>query len=209
VFRFLFVAKNRIGLSKKFVAVILLPTALLVSCSSEKTREIGLYNIDSLVTTQAGYLLSHHAMLTKTARLDDSEKISSVTPKDAVEWENELAIFSELNAINKPINKGAYKIEEYHDAENDLLVKSFSTNEELPVKFLKIFYKRSPDSLRRIEAKYNESNSLYSSGRFLSMEFNRAFGKPLLHAYSISGGQKMVLDDSVRYDVKVVVKFNN
>jgi hypothetical protein len=194
--------------SNKFVTVIFLFVFLLASCSSERTREIGLYNIDSLVTAQAERLLSHKAVLTKTARLDDSEKISEVTPKDSIEWENELAIFSELNAINKPSNKGAYNVEVYKDAETELEVKSFSTKEELPVKFLKIFYKQSPDSIQRIEAKYNESNSLYSSGRFLTMEFTQAAGNPLLHSYSISGGQKMVLDDSVRYDVKVIVSFN-
>ena len=120
--------------SNKFVTVIFLFVFLLASCSSERTREIGLYNIDSLVTAQAGRLLSHKAVLTKTARLDDSEKISEVTPKDSIEWENELAIFSELNAINKPSNKGAYNVEAYKDAETELEVKSFSTKEELPVR---------------------------------------------------------------------------
>jgi hypothetical protein len=209
VLRFFSFAKHdRIRTSKKFVSAIFLLSSFLASCSSERTREIGLYNIDSLVTTQAGYLLSHNAALTKTARLDDSEKVSEVIPKDSMEWENELAIFSELNAINKPINKGAYNVEVYKDAETGLDIKSFSTKEELPVKSLKIFYNQSPDSIRRIEAKYNESNSLYSSGRFLTMEFSPLFGRPLLHSYSINGGQKMVLDDSVRYDVKVIVSFN-
>lgn len=194
--------------SNKFATTIFLFGVLLSSCSSERTREIGLYNIDSLVTTQAVHLLAHKATLTKTARLDNSEKISTVIPKDSLEWENELAIFSELNAINKPSNKGAYNVEVYKDAETGLDVKSFSTKEELPVRFLKIFYKQSPDSIRRIEAKYNESNSLYSSGRFLRMEFSQAAENPLLHSYSINGGQKMVLDDSVRYDVKVIVSFN-
>lgn len=210
VFKFFFFARNNRRWSReKFATVILLLAILLPSCSSEKTREIGLYNIDSLVTSQAANLLLHKATLTKTAKLDESEKISSVAPKDSMEWENELAIFSELNTINKPTNKGAYNVEIIEDPATGLKVKSFSTNEELPVRFLKIFYRQSLDSIRRIEAKYNESNSLYSSGRFLKMEFNQAFGKPLLHSYTISGGQKMVLDDSVRYDIKVIVNLSN
>jgi len=158
--------------------------------------------------TQTSYLQSHQAILTKTARLNNDEKVSSVAPQSAAEWENELAIFSELNTINKPINKGEYQIENYPDTKSNLIVKSFSTTEELPVKFLKLYYRGTLDRLYKIEAQYNETNSLFSSGRFLTMEFEEISGKSALSSYAIKGGQKMVLDDSVQYDVKVIVKTN-
>jgi hypothetical protein len=179
-----------------------------LACSSERTKPIGLYDIDSLVEEQTKYLHSHRAVLTKTAQLNESEKISSLTPKTIQEWENELAIFSELNAINKPTNKGAYKIENYPDTRSNLMIKSFSTTEELPVRFLKLYYQRSVDRIYKLEAQYNETNSLFSSGRFLAMEFDEHSGQSILTSYEIKGGQKMVMDDSVQYEVKVAVKTN-
>jgi hypothetical protein len=106
------------------------------------------------------------------------------------------------------MHKAVYKVEEYADSKSNLTVKSFATTEDLPVRFLKIYYQKSLSQLRKIEAQYNEANSLYSSRRFLTMEFENVYNKTILTSYSISGGQKMFLDDSVQYniDANIVLK---
>jgi hypothetical protein len=140
--------------------------------------------------------------------LNGVEKVITINPKDSLKWAEELSIFFELDVVNKPIHKGIYKVEEYADNKSNLSVKSFSTTEDLPVKFLRIYYQTSLSELRKIEAQYNEANSLYSSKRFLTMQFETVYNKTILTSYSIDGGQKMFLDDSVRYtiDANVVLK---
>jgi hypothetical protein len=190
--------KNPISL----VAIIVC-SMLFISCSTEKQKPAGLYNVDSLINTQIRYLISHNAAISKKAVLNDEEKITTTNPKDSSDWNEELAIFLGLDVVNKPINKGAYKIETYADNKSNLSVKSFTTTEDLPVKYLRLYYQQSMGQLRKIEAQYRETNSLYISSRFLTMEFENIFNKTMLTSYSIAGGQKMFLDDSVQYTIGV------
>jgi hypothetical protein len=194
--------------TRLFQAAIVLITLIFLSCSAEEQNTAGLYNVDSLFKTQIDYLVGHDAVINKKAVLNGVEKIITIDPKDSLAWNAELAIFFELDMVNKPIHKGIYKVEEYADKKSNLSVKSFSTTEDLPVRFLKIYYQNSLSQLRKIEAQYNEANSLYSSRRFLTVEFENVYNKTILTSYSIAGGQKMFLDDSVQYHIaaNVVLK---
>jgi hypothetical protein len=188
--------KNRVVLT-----AMMLSSMFLISCSNERQNVAGLYNVDSLIKTQINYLIGHEASISKKAILNGAEKNTTISPKDTADWAKELAIFLELDVVNKPINKNAYKIENYADNKSNLRVKSFMTTEDLPVKFLRVYYYRSMRSIRKIEAKYQETNSLYSSTRFLTMEFENIYNKTVLTSYAIAGGQKMFLDDSVQYTI--------
>lgn len=185
------------------LVTIIVSSMLFISCSTEKQKPAGLYNVDSLINTHIRYLISHNAVISKKAVLNGEEKITTTNPKDSSDWNEELAIFLELDVVNKPINKGAYKIETYADNKSNLSVKSFTTTEDLPVKYLRLYYQKSLGQLRKIEAQYRETNSLYRSSRFLTMEFENIFNKTMLTSYSIAGGQKMFLDDSVQYTIGV------
>ena len=186
--------------TRLFYVAIVLITLVFLSCS-EETKTAGLYNVDSLFKTQIDYLVGHEALISKKAVLNGVEQITTINPKDSLAWNEELAIFFELDVVNKPIHKSIYKVEEYADSRSNLRVKSFSTTEDLPVRFLKVYYQNSLSQLRKIEAQYNEANSLYSSKRFLTMEFENVYNKTILTSYSITGGQKMFLDDSVQYNI--------
>ena len=176
-----------------------------MSCSTEPTKFAGLFDVDSLLQDQIGILIHYNAVINKKAILDGVEKITSVSPHDSSDWNEELAIFFELDAMNKPSSKGEYRVENYADTKSNLSVKSFVTTEDVPVKFLKLYYHRSLRDLRKIEAEYNEANSLYSSTRELTMEFERIFDRTMLTSYSITGGQKMFLDDSVQYTLGALI----
>ena len=194
--------------TRSFQVVIVLMALIFLSCSAEEQNTAGLFNVDSLFKTQIDYLVGHEAVISKKAVLNGVEKITTINPKDSLAWNAELAIFFELDVVNKPIHKAIYKVEEYADNKSNLSVKSFSTTEDLPVRFLRIYYQNSLSQLRKIEAQYNETNSLYSSRRFLTMEFENVYNKTILTSYSIAGGQKMFLDDSVQYniDANIVLK---
>jgi hypothetical protein len=70
---------------------------------------------------------------------------------------------------------------------------------------LKIFYLDVPSKIRRIEALYQEENSLLKGSRFLVMEFEEINNNLVLTSFSIEGGQKMFLGDSVKFSVKGTV----
>jgi hypothetical protein len=177
----------------------------LGACSSEKRSVQPLYNVDSLVRTQIDYLKTYETSVEKHVLLDGVRKTTTITPKDSAAWNEELAIFLELEVINKPSNKALYEAEQKLDTKSNLNVKSFTSTEELPVTFLKIYYDGSLDQVRKIEAQYNEANALYKSTRYLTMEFEQIFNKTLLTSYAVAGGQKMFLDDSVQYSIQATI----
>ncbi|MBA4058061.1 MAG: hypothetical protein C0490_25310 [Marivirga sp.] len=179
------------------------------SCSNNKKYRGGLYSVDSLVSAQARYLSENKASLSKTTKLGDRLDKVLVIPKDTIAWKKELEIFGALDIINKPINRALYKSEITSDARSNLSVRSFTTTEELPVKYLKIYYRNTPDKVRLIEARYDESNALFKSARSLTMEFLEVNNKTVLTSYSIIGGQKMFLGDSVQYNIAGALTIKN
>lgn len=183
------------------LAIPIVFSLFFLRCSNENVGSPGLYNIDSVITRQIFYLKNNGAEIRKKAVLNGQEKITIVSPKDSLDWSEELGVFLDLDVINKPIYKEQYKVEDLADKESNLRVKSYTTTEDLPVKFLRVYYHRSTGQVRKIEAKYDEANSLYTSSRFLTLEFENTSDITLLTSYYVDGGQKMFLDDSVEYTI--------
>lgn len=175
---------------------------LLFSCAKNKeVKRQSLYAIDSILNKQAKYLSDNNATLTKVTSLGKRNGKVSITPKGIVAWKKELEIFGALDAINKAVNRDLYHTENSLDDKSNLSIKSFTTQETLPVKYLKVYYHNTLDEVRKIEAQYNESNSLYESVRALTMEFQQINNEAVLTSYSIVGGQKMLMEDTVQYNI--------
>lgn len=162
----------------------------------------GLFAMDSLLHAQAINLSLRQASLTKDVLLQGKQETVNLTPKDSTAWLKELEAFGVMASINKPINRDHYDIAESADSRSNLRVRSFSTHDELPVPFVRLYYYRSPANIRRIESAYVTHNELYKTYRKLTLEFEDVRGTPIITSYSITGDQKMILDDTVRYDIK-------
>src|SRR3982750_2015701 len=93
------------------VGFLLCLLSLLLSCN-EKPRVVSMYNIDSLVTSQVKFLSDNKAKLEKTAFISGEKNDSVYIPSGQLAWKNELEIFSQLQAINKPINREYYIIDD-------------------------------------------------------------------------------------------------
>lgn len=181
---------------------ILLLACALTACQSNGQPVI-FYPIDSLVSTQIRHLTSIQAGLFKEAYLSGRKDTVHYTPADTLAWIKELDVFRKLDIINKPVNKGSYRIEDgLIDSTSNLTVKAFESLKELPVVYLRVYYQGSLGKPRKVEALYKEANLLYESSRFLSMEFQQIENDMVLIAYEIRGGQKMVLGDSVAFYIK-------
>lgn len=162
-----------------------------------------LYNIDSLVDHQSQALAQLQAGLAKQVIFNGKAEEGEVQPKDSTGWNSELEIFKKMSVINKPVYRSKYISEEaVSDPSSNLIIKTYRAVEDAPVAYLKIYYQNSPSQLRRIEAKLDEENSMYRSSRTFRMDFTRLENQSILKSYLITGGQKMMFDDTVTYEVK-------
>lgn len=190
----------------KPVVFILLIVFALASCETKRTDAKYYYALDSVLNEQVQYLTLSHATLSKKASIDGKEESTSFVPKDTTRWKYELDVFAELNDINKPANVGKYRIaQSVKDANSNLLIYTIESTEQLPVVFLKVYYLDNLSNIRRIEGLYREESSLLKSSRELSIEFQNINNKIVLTSYSITGGQKMLLGDSVQFSVNGMV----
>jgi hypothetical protein len=177
----------------------------LFSCQ-HSTIETRSY-FDSLSLAQIKLLCASKARVTKVASMGGKEDQSTFVP-DTSAWENEMSVFRQLDVFQKPTYRDAYEIQDkMPDAKSNLLIRSYQATRNIPVMQLRFYYHEHFKNLKRIEAEYHERNSLYSTHRRLSMDFDEANGKPLLTRYSIEGVQKMILSDSVRFSIKSVVSY--
>jgi hypothetical protein len=191
----------------KLVALVI-GLVLLSSCERQQTASL-YYNIDSLVNEQILYLTQTKAGLRKQGEINSVAQDTTFVPADSAAWARELDIFTEIGMVNKPINQGAYEVMDgLDDPSSNLTIRSFIANKELSVVYLKLFYLETPDKLRKIEALYQQENTLLKSNRNLVMEFTDMYNKSILTSYSIVGGQKMFVGDTVNFTITGTVHLN-
>jgi hypothetical protein len=199
--------KNKLTIRKRLA---LLPGMILIfsSCSHE-VKTTKLFHIDSLLNAQVQVLADSKATLEKQATIGSASDHSAYTPADTTAWNRELEIFRQLRVINKPINRTNYIVDDgLFDPHSNLTVKAFSAIENMPVRYIRVFYQDSVQRPRKIEALYQDENPLSKSGRLLTMEFQQAGNKSILSSYSITGGQKIIFGDTVVFDIKGKIVFD-
>jgi hypothetical protein len=189
----------------KRLFLFVIVTLVLASCK-ESARKADSY-FDSLVTSQVNILTLAKASVIKKASIDGNQDETTFTP-DSTLWESELDIFRQLEIYERPAYTDAYEMKDgIPDEKSNLTVRSYHSLKNIPVRDLKFYYHDQFQQLKKIEATYQEKNTLYTTRRSLQMEFDEVNGKSVLSSYSISGVQKMVLSDSVKFSIHSKVIF--
>jgi len=182
---------------------------LLSSCSQfngDKQDAVYYYNLDSLLEEQKNFLFDTKPTLEKWAYVDGDTSENNYVP-DTTQWKGELAFFSKMD-INKPVLQDAYDVKDTNDSKSNLTVRQFMPKNpaSVDVQYLKVYYLDNLSNLKKVEAYYKEANPIYKSGRHFLMEFDKIEGKIALQQFTVTGGQKMILKDSVTFKVKGKIK---
>lgn len=190
---------------------LLAPLTLLVAgvlgtgCENKAASGSAFYPIDSVVQRQIAVLLQEGSSLEKIVGLNGKYDTISLVPDSSL-WARELEFFSQINAINKPVNRSLYEMRDQPDSRSNLTVRTITASEkDLSVQNLSLFFLRNILNLRRIDAETHESNSMFEGHRVLRFDFENKSGQPTLKSYEIKGGQKMFLGDSVTYSIKATI----
>lgn len=171
---------------------------------SSLTNEGVFYDLDSLIDQQVAYLARLQPTLEKEAEIDGEQERVTIDSPDSTVWAKELSIFRQLDLNAKALNAARYEISTgLRDVASNLNIIEYTAKEDLPLSQVRIYYEGDPGKVRRIEGKFRskESNRLYSSGQFLSMEMIDINSHAMLTQYQVIGGQKMILGDTIRYSV--------
>jgi hypothetical protein len=199
--------------AKQFIVPTAIVLLMMASCVNPKKNSQKYFQVDSLLRAQTTYLTQSKAKLFKSARLGEKVDSASYVPKDTSEWLRELDALYQLAAINKPVYQGLYTTKDLPDANSNLRVRSYEASggeNDIPVRYLRLYYMGNLSRLKRIEGLYMESNPLYKGSNFISIQLQDVYNKTMVTSYSLKGAQKMILADSLDFviDGEISLKQN-
>lgn len=182
---------------------------LLTACNrSSLTYDKPYFDFDSLVTHQIKSLSPLGDSIKKIALMDGKQDASNFKATEEV-LRHELDVFQQLDVINKPIFKKAFLVSDEEDTKSNLKVRLYQLNPQSnlksPVDFVRLYYLNNIHHLKKIESVYQEENALYFTKRSLTLEFEEKTDRSMLKRYAISGVQKMILNDSVKFTISSTV----
>lgn len=173
-----------------------------VSCNQSNLKyDKPYFDFDSLINMQIASLVKVNASLSKTVSLDGKCDQSTMKTDSAI-LAHELDVFRQLDVINKPLYRDAYAISDGEkDSRSNLLIRRYKSKNASPVPFVNFYYQNDFYHLKKIESYYVENNTLYLTKRTLQLEFDDTSGTLLLNRYELTGTQKMILSDSVKFSI--------
>lgn len=185
--------------STKSAGYWVLGAALIIfGCTQKRSVDQRVfYNIDSLVNSQI-HLLKGQYELNKSVAINEKQEQLQLVP-DSTQWSRELEIFRQLEQVNKVAFRDSYVVSETRDTNSNLTVREIKAKEEVPVSVLRLYYLRTPNDLRKVEATFVEENALYTTTKRVVMELERFNNVNLLHRYRIESSQVSMIDDSVHF----------
>lgn len=176
------------------------------SCTPEKSTGKGIFNFDSLLNEQISALSQRMRVVDKITMMDGVKSDSTFIPSE-IGWTRELEVFRQLGSANKPADRSTYTYTDFAKDERSNLVVNRFTSDEAMVRELKFYFIPGEMTLKKIEGFVHDENLLYTTHRFLKMEFVDDGDASVLIAYSADGFQKMIFSDTVWFSIDSKVEW--
>lgn len=174
---------------------------IIAACSPEQKNSRKFFDFDGLIDEQISQLSQRKRVLEKVVQMSTTKSDTAFLPS-VQGWGSELEIFRQLETFNKPTYQNVYQIKDsLKDPKSNLKIRQFEAA-HVPVPLIRFYYQDEFSRLRRIYAEIAEKNLLFSTRRILTIDFEEEDGKPLLARYGVSGFQKMILRDTVRFSIR-------
>ncbi len=183
---------------------------LLVGLSCDRKQsdaEPKYFNVQEFTKTQVQQLTPKPCKVVKTLTINgEQEQQEFVTTDDSSFWLDEFKVFLEHD-INKPVLRDAYKVSQgTTDAGLPYITYVLNDPHQSGVVSMRIVY----DSLSRVqwwESQYQEKNALYTNQRYVQMNMRCNPEGTYLQHYRIQGMHKLVLKDSVHYEMLATLEY--
>ena len=193
---------------KRNCIYLLLFLCLLTACSispenQKKRAKIDKYfDLAGLMQQQIHHLSTASPTIHKKAMIDGQEEAIEL---DSVNWKKELGIFTKAD-INKPRLLSQYLTSTYTDTGGNRVTQYKNVEEHVSgVIRMKIVEEPTTGKLLSIFIESGEYNTLFTAEVEMQMNFEEKTDTAQLTSYSISGYEKVVLRDTMRYAINVKV----
>lgn len=171
------------------------------SCQTTEQEEQGpnvYYDLKGFVEKQIGLMAEEKPTINKTMRVGDKEEARSTAE---VDWKKELELF-----LQADLNKNAYRLS-YAINRPDSLTYEYllKTDEDLPVRRLKIILDETTGKPALVEAQILSENKLYESEKNIQLRSGSRNGAWRVVSYRIEGFQELAIGDRKPFDVQVEI----
>ena len=181
------------------IFALLLTLAACQTPAETRTEPNAYYDVKGFVENQIQLLGQRQPAIEKTMVVGQEQEKRSTRD---VNWQKELELF-----VQADINKPAFRLS-YATQRPDSLTYEYrlQTEEDLPVRFLKVVLDKSSRKPALIQAQIQAENKLYESQKNLSLRCAEEDGHWQVVSYQIEGFQELVISDRKPFDVRVEVQ---
>jgi hypothetical protein len=185
------------------VRLFLISIFLLWSCEPRdlaRSEEAVFFDINGLLDGHILLLDSLNPVLHKIAFLGSRADTTIFRP-DSAGWARELDIFKELD-LNRPVLRDKYSQTLEHNANSGKKTIHYTPVESINsgVKYLRISFMEG--EIFQVEGEFQQRSLLYDASRKLTIDFDPFRNGSTIISYSIIGRQKIILQDTIFYQVQ-------
>lgn len=157
------------------------------------------YDVKGFVQQQIVMLSRQKPMVNKLMVVSGEQEKRSTTE---VDWQKELELFVQAD-INKPAYRNSYSINRPDSVTYEYRIQ---TEEDLPVRYLKVVLNEPGGNPALIEAQILSENKLYESEKNLLLRSDEQGGDWRVKSYRIQGFQELAISSRKPFDVQATVQ---
>ena len=157
------------------------------------------FDVKGVVNAQIEQLTARRAVVTKQVSLRGGAPETTAVPQ--VKWADELQLFLQAD-INKAALRGAYAVDSAREADGSTRhrYRRRPGHDNAPVE--QLWVRQRQGQPLEIRARISQQNTLFAARKQLRMRFEQG----RLTADGVTGAQKLVLFDTLRYATAATVR---